>query len=136
PALVAVLKLPAGVKPHEKAVAGKSTSKSATDFEAAVLLIYDCSGREQVAEKLLKWAPDGKTAVTTKSSAHTDVYETKSGTTSSYRTMAGHYLVQSDYKEVLDHWAARLSAASPARGALVESADFRAARARMGANPA
>ena len=136
PALMAVLKLPAGVRPHEKPAATKSTSKSATDFDAAVLAIYDCAGRQELAEKLLKWAPEGKTPVTTKSAAHTDVYETKSGADTSYRTIAGHYLVQSDYKEVLDHWATRLSAAAPARGTLVESADFHAARTRMGANPA
>ena len=139
PALAAFIKLPADVKPHEKPAAAKAAAtKSATDLEGAFLLIYDRAGREKLTDRLMQWSPEGKSAATTtKTSFHgMDVYEIKSGADQTYRTVAGHYIVQSDYREVLEHWATKMAAAAPARGALAESAGFRAARARTGPDAA
>jgi len=133
PALAAYIKLPAGVKPHPKPDAPKPDSK-APKFEAAMLLIYDRLGREELVARLMKWSPEGKSAAeVTRTPFHgMEILEQKSGADTTYRVIAGHYLVQSDYREVLEQWATRLSAAAPARGTLVETAEFRTAHQRVG----
>ena len=135
PALAAYIKLPAGVKPHDKPVAAKTAvGGGPAELEGAVLLIYDRMGREDLTERLMQWSPGEKsTAEITKTSFHgMEVLTQKSGTDATYRVIAGRYLVQSDYREVLEHWATRLAVATPARGTLVDTPEFRAVRARTG----
>jgi len=133
PALAAYIKLPAGVKPHAKPPATKPAAGSA-DFEGAWILIYDRTGREKLTERLMQWSPEGKPgSEITKTPFHgMEIQELKSGSDSSYRALAGHYCIQSDYREVLEHWATRLSSAAPGRGTLVETAEYRSARDRVG----
>jgi hypothetical protein len=133
PALVAYIKLPAGVKPHEKLEATKPAAGS-RDFEGAMLLIYDRAGREPLIDRLMQWSPEGKPASEVKKTPFhgMEIQELKSGSDTSYRTLAGHYFVQSDYREVLEHWATRLASAAPGRGTLVETAEFHSARQRIG----
>jgi hypothetical protein len=137
PALAAFIKLPAGVKPHEKPQATK-TSGSRAELEGAALLIYDRTGREQLTDRLMQWSPEGKSAAdVTKTPFHgMEVVTLKSGTDATYRAIAGHYVIQSDYREVLEHWATRLASATPARGTLVDTPEFRAVRARTGSGAA
>ena len=134
PALAAYLKLPAGVKPHVKPDAPKTPKSSAGKFEGALLLLYDCAGREPVVDKLLKWSPEGKPAPeVTRTKFHgMEIQEQKSGADANFRVLAGHFLIVSDYREVLEAWATRLSAAAPARGSLVETAEYRTAHQRVG----
>jgi hypothetical protein len=136
PAMFAVVRLPAGVKPHEKDASKKGLG--ASGFHAAVLGVYDRAGREQVLDKVLNWAPQGKPAPTVTKSAFRglQIEEVKSGTDTSYRALAGHFLVLSDYREIAEQWAANLASASPARGLLEESPEFRAARQRAGSGAA
>src|SRR5208282_4647780 len=133
PALAAYIKLPAGVKPHANPQATKPAAGS-PDFEGAWILIYDRTGREPLTERLMQWSPEGQPAsAITKTPFHgMEIQEVKSGSDASYRALAGHYFVQSDYREVLEHWATRLSSATPGRGTLVETAEFRSARERVG----
>src|SRR5208282_4715905 len=133
PALAAYIKLPAGVKPHEKPQAAKPAAGS-SDIEGAVILIYDRAGREQLTERLMQWSPAGKSASEVKKTPFhgLEIQEVKSGADTTYRAFAGHYYVQSDYREVLEHWATRLASAAPGRGTLVETAEFRSARERFG----
>ena len=137
PALCAWIKLPAGVKPHVKPGAPKTPKKS-TEVEGALLAVYDRTGREPLVERLLQWAPEGGTAAdTVKTPFHgMEIVEQKSAGGSFYRVVAGHYLIVSDYREVLEHWATRLSVAAPARGTLVDTPEFRAARLRVGPDAA
>ena len=136
PGMFAVLRLPADVKPHEKP--GAKAGVGASGVHAAMLGIYDRTGREQILDKALEWKPAGKAAPTiTKTAFHgMDIVEVKSGTDSYYRTLAGHFLVVSDYREVAEHWAAKLAGPSPAVGSLGETAEFRAARQRAGSDAA
>jgi hypothetical protein len=138
PALAALIKLPAGVKPHDKPQAAKPATPSPGEIEAAIVLIYDRAGREKLTERLMQWSSEGKAGATiTKTSFHgMDVLETKSGTDVTYRTLAGHYLVQSDYREVLEHWATRLASGAPGRGTLADTAEYHAARTRVGPDAA
>jgi len=133
PALAAYIKLPAGVKPHEKPKAAKAAAGPA-EFEGAWILIYDGTGREKLTARLMQWSPDGKPASEiAKTPFHgMEIQELKSGSDASYRALAGHYFVQSDYREVLEHWATRLASAAPGRGTLVETAEYRSARERVG----
>jgi hypothetical protein len=133
PALAAYIKLPAGVKPHVKPDAPKPDKKS-PNFEGAMLLIYDRTGREELTDRLMKWSPEGKSAPdVTRTPFHgMEILEQKSGGDVTYRVVAGRFLVQSDYREVLEHWATRLSVTAPARGTLVETAEFRTAHQRVG----
>ncbi|HMD33303.1 MAG TPA: hypothetical protein VKG84_15410 [Candidatus Acidoferrales bacterium] len=133
PALFALIKLPPGVKAHEKPAAAKTSTKTPGEMEVAILILYDGTGREKLTGRLLQWTSEGKSGAITKTSFHgMDVFEIKSGTDVTYRTLAGHYIVQSDYREVLEHWATRMAGAAPGRGTLVETAEFRAVRARTG----
>ncbi|HXZ20688.1 MAG TPA: hypothetical protein VEG63_12115 [Candidatus Acidoferrales bacterium] len=133
PALVAYIKLPAGVKPHVKPDAPKA-EKSSAKFEGALLILYDRTGREALVDRIMKWSPEGKIgAEITKSQFHgMEIQEQRSGGDANYRVIAGHYVIVSDYREVLELWATRLSAAAPARGSLTETAEFRAAHQRVG----
>ncbi len=133
PALVAYVKLPAGVKPHLKPDQPKA-EKSSAQFEGALLILYDRTGREPLVDKLMKWSPESKAASEiVKTQFHgMEIQEQKSGAESNYRVLAGHYLIVSDYREVLEQWATRLSAAAPARGTLVETVEFRTAHERVG----
>lgn len=133
PAVAAYIKLPVGVKPHVNPDAPKSAKNSAK-FEGAILLIYDRAGREPLVDRLMKWSPDGKSAPeATRTPFHgMEILEQKSGADTTYRVVAGHYLVQSDYREVLEHWATRLAVPAPARGTLVDTPEFRTAHQRVG----
>lgn len=133
PALAAYIKLPVGVKPHVKPDAPKS-DKSSSKFEGAMLLLYDRTGREPLIDKLLNWSPEGKPAPEIKKTDFhgMQIVEQKSGADVTYRVLAGHFLIVSDYREVLEHWATRLSVATPARGTLVETAEYRTAHQRVG----
>ena len=133
PALAAYIKLPAGVKPHVKPDAPKA-EKSNAKFEGAMLLLYDRAGREPLIDKLMKWSPESKVAPEViKTQFHgMEIQQQKSGADATYRVLAGHYLIVSDYREVLEQWATRLSVATPARGSLVETAEFRTAHQRVG----
>ncbi len=133
PGIVAYVKLPAGVKPHVKPDEPKA-EKSSAKFEGALLVLYDRTGREALVDKLMKWSPESKIAPEiVKTQFHgMEIQEYKSGGQSNYRVLAGHFLVVSDYREVLEPWATRLSAATPARGTLLETAEFRTANQRVG----
>jgi len=137
PALIAYIKLPAGVKPHVKPDAPKA-EKNAAKFEGAMLALYDRSGREPIVDKIMKWSPEGKSAPDiTKTQFHgMEIQAQKSGADTTYRVLAGHFLVVSDYREVIEQWATRLSAANPAHGTLEETAEFRTAHQRVGAGAA
>ena len=137
PALFSFIKLPVGVKPHVKPGTPKTAKKSAS-LEGALLVIYDRSGREPLVDRLIKWAIEEKPGMEiAKSPFHgMQVIEKKSSDGSTFMTLAGHYLVLSDYREVLEQWATRLSAAAPVRGTLADSPEFRAARQRVGADAA
>ena len=133
PAMFAVFRLPAGVKPHEKK-AGAKTGLGASHFESVLLGVYDRAGREKLVDKCLQWSPPGKQApAITKTAFHgMEIEEVKSGTDTNYRVLAGHYLVYSDYREVAEEWAAKLAGENPAAGTLGGTAEFRAARQRAG----
>jgi len=136
-ALAAFIKLPAGVKPHVKPGAPKKEDKAA-HVEAAFLMLYDRAGREPLLDRLVKWALAEKPGQEiTKTSFHgMEITERKTSDGSTFITTAGHYLVVSDYREVLEQWATRLSAAAPARGTIVDTPEFRTARQRFGADAA
>jgi len=138
PALAALLKLPAGVKPHDKPQGTKPSSGGPAELEGAALLIYDRTGREELTERLMQWSPGGKSSpdVTKTQFRGMEIQAQKSGTDTTYRVIAGHYVIQSDYREVLEQWATRLSSASPARGTLVDTPEFRAVRTRTGTGAA
>ncbi len=137
PALAAFVKLPPGVKPHEKAEA-KKEGTGTPSFHGAMVLIYDRDGREKLVERLMQWSPEGKPApAISKTAFHgMQIEEVKSGPDTSYRALARHYLVQSDYREVAEHWAARMASAAPGRGTLLDTAEFHAARDRLGSGSA
>jgi len=132
PGMFALVRLPAGVKPHEKP--GAKPAIGPSGFHVALVAVYDRTGREKVLDKVLQWNPPGKPAPTiTKTAFHgVDIEEIKSGTDTDYRALPGHFLVLSDYREVAEHWAAKLAAASPAPGTIGETAEFRAAHQRAG----
>lgn len=138
PGMFAVVRLPAGIKPHEKPAAGAKPGMGAGSFQVAALGVYDRAGREKVLEKVLQWKPSGKAAqAITRTSYHgLDIEEVKNGADTSYRALAGHFLVISDYREITERWAANLAGASPAGGSLGETPEFRAARERTGGNSA
>ncbi|HUJ39170.1 MAG TPA: hypothetical protein VLW54_01380 [Candidatus Acidoferrales bacterium] len=133
PALAAFIKLPAGIKPHVKPGAPKSAKKS-TSVEGALLAIYSRVGREALVDRIVKWSLEEKPGVEIKKTPFhgMQIIERKGSDGSSFLTLAGHYLVLSDYREVLEQWATRLSAPTPPRGALVDTSEFRAARQRVG----
>jgi len=136
PAMFAICRLPAGIKPHEKDAAKKSLGGAG--FHATLLGVYDRAGREKLLDKVLQWSPSGKPAPTiTKTAFHgMELEEVKNGTDTSYRALAGHYLVYSDYREITEQWASNLASASPAGGSLGETEEFRAARQRAGSGAA